>query len=196
MVIKAVIFDFAGVIGVDGYWVWLRENVPNIEEKRPFFQKISEEVDKGIISNKEFVEQIAKKSGKDIDIIWPQIFQRIVINTELLQYITVLRKQYKIGLLTNFTYEWLDEIFQKYNLAPYFDQIIISSRHKLIKPEPKAFLKILELLQITKEEAVFVDDRQGHVDASNKLGLKAFLFTTNEKLKEDLENYGMTFSPP
>lgn len=194
MVIKAVIFDFAGVIGVDGYWVWLRENVPNIEEKRPFFQKISEEVDKGIISNKEFVEQIARETGKDINLIWPQIFQKVVINKVLLQYITQLKKQYKIGLLTNFTYEWLDEIFQKHNLVPYFDQIIISSRHKLIKPETEAFLKILELLQVTKEEAVFVDDRQGHVDASNKLGLKAFLFTTNERLKEDLESYGIKVS--
>lgn len=191
MVIKAVIFDFAGVIGVDGYWVWLRENVPNIEKKRPFFQKISEEVDKGIITNKEFIEQIARETGKDVNVIWPQIFQKIVINKVLLQYIAQLKTQYKIGLLTNFTHEWLDEIFQKYTLAPYFDQIIISSRHKLIKPESEAFLKILELLQVTEEEAVFIDDRQGHVDASNKIGLKAFLFATNEKLKEDLENYGI-----
>ncbi|MDP3697003.1 MAG: hypothetical protein Q8R55_03135 [Candidatus Taylorbacteria bacterium] len=67
--IKALIFDFAGVIGVDGYWVWLRENVPHIEEQRPFFQKISEEVDKGIITNKDFVGQIAKETGKDVNII-------------------------------------------------------------------------------------------------------------------------------
>lgn len=191
MMIKAIIFDFGGVIATDGYWIWLGENVPDLEEKRPFFQKISEEVDKGIISNKAFVTQIARETGKDINLIWPQIFQKYVINAELLQYIAELKKQYKIGLLTNFTYEWLDEILQKYNLAPYFDQILISSRHKLIKPEPEAFLKILELLQVTKEEAVFIDDRQGHIDASNMIGLKAFLFTTNEKLKEDLENYGV-----
>lgn len=189
--VKAIIFDFAGVIGTDGYWVWLKENVSNIEEKRPFFQKISEEVDKGTITNKKFVEQIAKESGKDVNIIWPQIFSKIVINTELLEYITQLKRQYKIGLLTNFTYEWLDELFQKYNLTPYFDQTLISSQYKLIKPEAEAFYKILELLQVSKEEAVFIDDRQGHVDASNKLGLKAFLFTGNEKLKEDLENYGI-----
>lgn len=191
MVIKAVIFDFAGVIGVDGYWVWLEENVLNIEEKRPFFQKISEEVDKGIITNKEFVEQIARETKKDVNIIWPQIFQKIAINTALLEYITQLKTVYKIGLLTNYTYEWFDEIFQKHNLTPYFDQILISSRYKLIKPEPEAFLKILELLQVTKEEAVFIDDRQGHVDASNKIGLKAFLFVDNEKLKQDLESYGI-----
>ncbi|MBI3069799.1 MAG: HAD-IA family hydrolase [Candidatus Levybacteria bacterium] len=183
--------DFAGVIGVDGYWVWLRENVPNIEEKRPFFQKISEEVDKGIITNKEFVEQIARETKKDVNIIWPQIFQKIAINTALLEYITQLKTLYKIGLLTNYTYEWFDEIFQKHNLTPYFDQILISSRYKLIKPEPEAFLKILELLQVTKEEAVFIDDRQGHVDASNTIGLKAFLFADNAKLKQDLESYGI-----
>lgn len=50
---------------------------------------------------------------------------------------------------------------------------------------------MLELLQVKKEEAVFIDDRQRLVDASNELGLKAFLFTDNEKLKQDLENYGV-----
>ncbi|MDP3697004.1 MAG: HAD-IA family hydrolase [Candidatus Taylorbacteria bacterium] len=109
----------------------------------------------------------------------------------MLQYIAELKKHYKIGLLTNYTYEWLDEIFEKYNLAHYFDQKLISSRYKLIKPEPEAFLKMLELLQVKKEEAVFIDDRQRLVDASNELGLKAFLFTDNEKLKQDLENYGV-----
>lgn len=189
--VKAIIFDFAGVIGADGYWIWLRKNVPNIEEKRPFFQEISEKVDKGTITNSEFVDLIARETNTSKEKIWPEIFAEIIINTQLLDYIKHLKQHYKIGLLSNFTHVWLDEIFEKYSLHEFFDQLVISSRHRVIKPEPEAFQKIITLLEVPKEEAVFVDDRQGHVDASNTFGLKAFLFTTNEKLKQDLEEVGI-----
>ena len=189
--IKALIFDFAGVIGTDGYWVWLNENVKNIETNRVYFQDISEKVDRAKISNKEFVDLLSKKTGVEKARIWPEIFQRIVINYDLLEYIKKLKVNYKIGLLSNYTYQWLDKIFQKHNLDSLFDAKFISSRFKIIKPQPEAFNKILELLKITKDQAVFVDDRQGHVDAANALGIKAFLYTSNEKFMADLKSLGI-----
>jgi|SRR6185369_14673122 len=189
--IQAIIFDFAGVIGADGYWAWLRKNVPNLEDKRHFFQEISEKVDKGTITNQEFVDLIAKETSILHEKIWPEIFQEIVINDNLLSYIKILKKHYKVGLLSNFTHVWLEEIFDKYGLHTYFDKMFISSKHGFIKPEDEAFQKILTMLGVTKNDAIFIDDRQGHVDASNKFGLKAFLYVDNDKLKQDLENYGV-----
>ena len=109
--IKAIIFDFAGVIGTDGYWVWLKENVKDIENKIAHFQELSEKVDRGTITNKEFVDSLSQKTGIDSKEIWPAVFERIIINNGLLEYIRKLKANYKIGLLSNFTYEWLDEIF-------------------------------------------------------------------------------------
>lgn len=189
--VKAIIFDFAGVIGADGYWAWLRENVQDIENQKSYFQELSEKVDKGLITNRGFVDALSQKTSIDSLLIWPAIFEKIVINQELLDYIKKLKKNYKIGLLSNFTFEWLDEIFEKYNLSSLFDAEFISSKFKIIKPEAEAFHKVLELLGVSKEEAVFVDDRQGHVDAANALGIRAFLFTTNKNLKVDFENYGI-----
>lgn len=189
--ITAIIFDFAGVIGTDGYWMWLKENVQNIEAKRSYFQELSERVDKGIISNKEFVELLSAKTGVESSKIWPAVFKRIVLNEGLINYIRKLKKNYKIGLLSNFTFEWLDEIMEKHNLSSLFDAKFISSKYKMIKPEPEAFDKILELLGTSMSEVIFVDDRQGHVDAANILGVKAILYTTNENLMLDFENYGI-----
>lgn len=184
--IKAIIFDFAGVIGSDGYWIWLKEKFPSIEGKKGYFQEISEQVDKGIITNQEFAHLLSEKTGIPHKDIWPQIYGKIIINDELLLLIKELKKGYKIGLLTNYTYEWLDEIFSIHNLSQYFDVKLISSKYGIIKPEQESFRKILEMLDVKKGEAIFIDDRQSHVDASNKLGLKAFLYENLKKLKEDL----------
>lgn len=189
--IKAIIFDFAGVIGTDVYWVWLEGVVPDIEKKRSFFQELSNKADRGTITLEEDIETLSRETGVAKENIWEQIYQKIVINSDLVAYIKELKKKYKIGLLSNYTYQWLEDILQRYKLSVLFDTVVISSRHKVLKPEPKAFYKMLEQLGITKEEAIFIDDRDGHVDASNKLGLKAFLYTTNEKLKKDLEIHGI-----
>lgn len=188
--IKAILFDFAGVIGVDGYWVWVRENVADIEKKEAFFTKISDDVDKATITNKEFVDLIARESGVDSSRIWPEIYRKITIDHELLSYIAKLKSTYKIGLLSNFTHEWLDEVFKKHNLHSYFDALYISSRFGMIKPEEGAFRKALELIGTKPEETIFVDDRQVNVEAANKLGMGGILYTGIKQLKIDLQKYG------
>lgn len=192
--IKAIIFDFAGVIGADGYWVWLKKTVPELDSKREYFQKISEGVDRGKMADSEFLKAVSKGTGIPQDKIWQQVYKEIVINKELLQYIKQLKSKYKIGLLSNFHSPWLREIFTNHKLDLYFDKVIISSEHGIIKPEPAIFHKMLEMLNVTKEEAVFIDDRQVNVDAASNIGIKGILFSSNDQLKNSFLKLGIDFS--
>jgi putative hydrolase of the HAD superfamily len=189
--IKALIFDFAGVIGVDAYWVWLEENVPDFALQRDYFQAISDQVDRAEIPNQEFVRLIAERVGVNSEEVWPQIYDKLVINNELVAFIEQLKKKYRIALLSNYTYEWLEEVLARQNLSPLFDIIFISSRHALIKPEADAFRKVVELLQVAPHETVFIDDRQMHVDAARSLGIQALLFTDAAQLRQDLARLGV-----
>ncbi len=190
--IKAILFDFAGVIGTDGYWVWLKEKVPDLEKKRYYFQTLSEKIDLGSITNQEFIEGVAKGVNLPGGIIWKEIFKKIVINTELLGLISLLRKKYRIGLLTNYNYKWMNELLELYKLNKYFDVKVISSLCKMIKPDKEIYLKTLNFLKIKEEEALFFDDRQKNVDGGENAGIKSFIFTTNQQFKEDLKNCGIT----
>lgn len=105
--------------------------------------------------------------------------------------ISKLKKQYKICLLTNFTNEWINQLIDTYELDRYFDIKVISSVYKLIKPDKKIYLIALSLLKSKPEEAIFIDDRQYNVDGGENAGIKSLLFTTNEKLKKDFENFGI-----
>ena len=186
--IKAILFDFAGVIGADGYWIWLKEKVLDLEDKKSYFQSLSEKIDRGDITNKEFIEAVAKESKSSLKIVWPEIFKKIIINAELLNLISQLKKKYRVGLLTNYNYIWMKELLKFYKLDKYFDVKVISSFYKMIKPNKEIYLKTLELLKVKPEEAIFIDDRLHNVDGGENAGIKSFLYTTNQKLKEDLKS--------
>lgn len=102
-----------------------------------------------------------------------------------------LKKKYKIGLLPNASNILRDEILGKYDLEKYFDEIVISSEVKHIKPEPEMVEEIIRRLGVKNNEVVFFDDHQKNVDAAEKLGIESFLYESNEKLVEDLKNLGL-----
>ena len=192
--IRAIIFDFAGVIGTEGYSLWAKEKKSQgIEATSTYFHDISNRLDRGDITREEFTQDLSKKVGTDSKKIWGEMFKKIKINHELLNIITKLRKNYKIGLLTNYNYLWMNELFSIYKLEKYFDSKVISSLYKVIKPEKKIYQISLELLKIKPEEAIFFDDRQRNIDGGESVGIKSFLFTTNQKLIEDLKTYGIIF---
>ena len=192
--IKAIIFDFAGVIGTEGYSLWAKEKkAQGIEATSTYFHDISNRLDRGDITREEFTQDLSKKVGTDSKKIWGEMFKKIKINHELLNIITKLRRNYKIGLLTNYNYLWMNELFSIYKLEKYFDSKVISSLHKVIKPEKKIYQISLELLKIKPEEAIFFDDRQRNIDGGESVGIKSFLFTTNQKLIEDLRSYDIIF---
>lgn len=189
--IKAIIFDFAGVIGTDSYWQWLEQKMPDIEQKREIFDQLANKVDKGEISNNEFVRALSEKLHVPPERVWKEIFPLTVINYELLGIIEILKKKYKIALFSNYTHEWLKEIIEKHHLSKHFDVIFISSEHGMRKPEAMAFQKILDMLGVTKEEAIFVDDRKNNLDAAKVFGIQSFQYTTPAVLREDLQKAGI-----
>ena len=192
--IKAIIFDFAGVISTEAYWMWLSKNVSEFGTKQEYFMEIADKIDKADISNDDFVKILSEETGIPAEEIRDSVFEELVINTELLALIEKLKKHYKLGLLSNYHGVWLRHLLEKYELYPYFDEVIISSEHKIIKPEPEIFHKMVTMLGVAENESVFIDDKQKNADASERVGMHGLLFTTNEKLKEDFQKLGMTIA--
>lgn len=186
--IKALLFDFAGVLGAEWKWIWDNQEPENFSSIK---QKMFDQVDKGEITTAELIKKISQIAGIPESRVWPEIFPQIKINWELVRYIEVLRKRYKIGLLSNYNHDFLEEVFHKHDLSKYFDAIYISSRYKMIKPELGAFEKAIELLGVGKEEVIFIDDRQIHVDASKKYNIQSILYTSVKQLRGDLKNIGV-----
>jgi HAD superfamily hydrolase (TIGR01509 family) len=189
--IKALIFDFAGVIGADGYWLWLKENVPDIEHHKEVFHEISIRADRGEISADDFMRFVGDRTGYDPEVILSGFLKKVEINQPLVNLIEKLKPDYKIGLLSNFVFEWLNKILTTNDLYRLFDSAIISSRSKMVKPDKEIFELSCKELGVLPEEAIFIDDRIGHVDASISFGLKGILYTDLSSLSKKFVELGV-----
>lgn len=191
--IKAIVFDFAGVIASESFFLWLKDNVNDFERTKQFYLDLSYKADSGQMTGEEFAAVLAKKSGIPAKDVWPQIFQRMVINPQIVRLLVKLRKNYKVGLLTNHIVAWITEAIRRYRLTPYFDTIIISSKEKIIKPDPRIFRIMLKRLGVEPSETIFIDDREINVSGADKLGIKGLLYITDKKLIRDLKRFGIIF---
>ena len=107
------------------------------------------------------------------------------INEGVVAIIRKLCGRYKLGVLSNCLpglAGWLDD----WRILDLFDVVLCSGDEGLVKPDPAFFQQMLDRLQVAPEEAIFVDDYPGHVEAAGALGLGAILFTTSEELEDDL----------
>lgn len=129
--IKVLLFDFTGVIAIDGFWQWMSLHIPDIEKYKPYFKKKSVKWDKGNISLREEM----KKFGQEVNIPFEKIWQGVIDNfkpdEKMLKLIASLRSKYKIGILSNFPRELFEALEKKYAFAEYFDDMIISSVKEL-----------------------------------------------------------------
>ena len=184
--IQAVVFDFAGVIINKAGWLWLAETFPDLEEKRDFLRDVSNKADRGDMTTQEFVQIIAEVTHTPAKEVWPEIRKRVVVNRDLLAFIDELKKTYRTGLLSNYVYDWANEIMTDFDLYKYFDHVVISSQVRMIKPDPRIFMKTLALMETAPEETIFVDDLQKNIDAACELGIKGILYTSVHQLKTDM----------
>jgi putative hydrolase of the HAD superfamily len=67
-----------------------------------------------------------------------------------------------------------------------FDVLVWSYQLHVTKPDPAIYRYVLEKLGTQPAETLFIDDRPVNVEAAISIGMKGMVFTTVEKLREDL----------
>lgn len=191
--IKAIVFDFYGVIIPEVYWAWLEKTVKDLDKKEDYFFNLANDMDKGKKNPDQALEELEIATGVPKDQISPQMDKETVINKPLLNLINELKKKYKIGLLSNSDAGWLDLILIKHNLKEYFDEIVSSSAVGFIKPQPEIFQIMLDRLKVKPTEIIFIDDRLKNIEAAKALGIDAILYENVEGLKKQFKKRQVDF---
>lgn len=86
------------------------------------------------------------------------IFESHIIPEENIKIIKEIKKGYKVGLITNFVYEWIKKAFKVEGIDSLFDVVIVSSKIGVRKPTAEIFYIALKSFFIKPNEAVFVSD--------------------------------------
>jgi HAD superfamily hydrolase (TIGR01509 family) len=191
--IKVIAFDYTGVVAPGPFSSWLKKNFPRNDIKHKLFEKHSKRWDIGEVDLDEYYKLISEMSGISPELIWDTFYHNSIYNEEVVGIINKLKKNYKVILFSNHHNDLLRKILEKHVITHLFDEIIVSSEHKMAKPNKDFFHLMLSIAGANKDEVVFIDDNKLNVDQSNKLGIKALLFINVKTLKKDLLNIGIKF---
>lgn len=170
--VKAIIFDFGGVIVRDFYSPLvdrLKDGVS--QEKRDEFDAAEEAVVKGGVSKEEFFAQFDRLLGAG----FVQHLDRNVEatydspNPEAINLIKDLKAKYKVGLLSNNFPFWVG-VLRKQEYFKLFDAVTVSCETGLAKPDKEIYLLAAKSLGVEPAECVFVDDKQINVDGALAAG--------------------------
>ena len=183
-----IIFDFYGVIGGEISPRWFRNHFD--EAKASILKdKYFVPADKGIFTIEETLENMANDLGFSYDEILTEFKSYVTLNTELLSYITKLRKNNNVALLSNAAKGIYELFFPDLNLNDYFDKVFLSFKEKLIKPDFKFYELCVKSFKRDFDKVIMIDDNINNVKDLDKINIEGIQYKNNQELFNKLDKY-------
>jgi HAD superfamily hydrolase (TIGR01509 family) len=194
---SAVVFDLGNVLIPFDYSVALNKlnHIEPILGNRfiEFYNSnyhIHRDFEKGIVSEADFLNTMLNALENKINAdTFCKIFSDIfTVDENVVSLLPVLKKDYKLFLLSNTNsihqrYGW-----QKYEFIKYFDELILSHEIGSVKPEEKIYRAVEKASGFPSEEHFYVDDIEEYVNAAKNLGWDAVQFVDYNNLFSDLKS--------
>lgn len=198
--IRAVIFDFGGVIvrTADAAgrrrWEEQLELPPKALEALVFDSEPAKRATLGQATESEVWAHVARTLN--LDDAQLQACQRDFwggdrLDTELVDLIQSLRPRYRTGILSNAWPRARTAFTERFGLDAAVDDILISAEVGLAKPDPRIYQLAAERLGVRPEEAVFVDDYAPNVEAAQAAGMRAIHFRAGLDVRAALRAAGV-----
>ncbi len=99
---------------------------------------------------------------------------------------TLKKSDYRLFGLTNWAAETFPYVYYNHDFFQLFEDIVVSGREGMIKPEPEIFELCVSRNQIRAEESLFIDDNLENVEVAKQLGMHAIHFKDPEQLRQSL----------
>lgn len=197
--IKFVYFDVGGVVIKDfsgtNKWEELKSGMGIKLDQAKAFNEIFDKYEPDVCV------------GRDVETLVPMLREKLILrlpenysflldfvnrfqkNESIWPILEELKKNRKLGLLTNMYPNMLDAIY-KADLMPKveWDAVIDSSIEKVRKPQVEIFQIAQDRAGVKGEEILFVENGAKHVDAAKKFGWQTFLYDSGNinKSNKDL----------
>lgn len=184
--IKAIIFDCFGVLTTD-LWKEFCATLPSDE----IIQKakdLNHQYDAGQISLEQFIREVNQVTGRG-----PEVIKKIFTNDDseknekLLDYIGQLKRNYKLGILSNVATSWVVDYFLSPEEQKLFDTMVFSFQLGYGKPDAQIYKEALKKLKVQPDEAIFIDDNDRYCEAARQLGIQAIWYQDFPQMKEELQ---------
>ena len=195
MTIRAVYIDLGGVI-VRTEFQAPRQHLAErlaIEYdglvKQVFDSETSDQASLGLISEQEHWAAVARRlqlPESEIQAVREEFFAGDVIDLRLLDFMRAVRKQYKVGLISN-AWSGLRAWIISKKFEDVFDAMTISAEVGVVKPDARIYRKALDTLAVAPAESVFLDDFPDNVAGARALGMQAIHFKQVDQALAELK---------
>lgn len=195
--IKAVLFDFGGVVAEEAF----REGLEAIARKNgldphQFFIMAREFVYRtgyvtGIADESDYWKALREKTGitgtdKEFR---EEILKRFTLRQEMLSVVESLKSSgFTVGILSDQT-NWLEEINQRHPFFHHFDHVFNSFHLNKSKRDSVVFKEVCSKLGLKPEEVLFVDDGSENVERASRQGLKTIHFRNADAFRKVIQKF-------
>jgi 2-haloacid dehalogenase len=199
--IKAIIFDFGGVvINWDPHKVFNKYFANDRQAISNFLTEINFASwnlaqDKGY----PFAEAVLELSAqfpqyahliRAYDEEWEQSISGVIPGTvEILHRLKAAG--YRLYGLTNWSAEKFHLVKHKFEVFNVFEDIVVSGDVKLIKPDPAIFDLLLQRIHLPAVECLLVDDSVQNIEVATKMGFATHHFSAPAQLELVLNSMGL-----
>lgn len=186
--IKVVFFDFGGVLAEEGWVNGLTDIAHHHGFYPPMFFDDACDVlwSTGYMYGKAVEETFWLKFSErydfrmTVDEMRKVIFTRFNMRPDVLNLVKEVRGAgFRTAILSDQT-NWLDEFNHRYGFYELFDRVYNSYNLGIGKKDSRIFPQVCADMGIDTEEALFVDDNEGHIGRAKECGLSVVHFIEPE----------------
>jgi epoxide hydrolase-like predicted phosphatase len=194
MTIRAVFFDLGGVIVRTEFQAprqHLAERLGMEYDdlvKLVFESKSAIQATVGLLTEDEHWAAVALRlhlSESEIQAVRDEFFAGDVIDLPLLDFMRGLRKQFKVGLISN-AWSGLRPWIVAKKFEDAFDAMTISAEAQVAKPDAGIYQIALEKFGVAPAESVFLDDFPANVTGAQEVGMQAIQFIRPTQALDEL----------
>ena len=198
--IKAVIFDFGGVlIDWNPYYLY-RKVLPNDNEIAGFLQET------GILDwNYTFDQGYPFSLGiAELSRRFPQRAELIrmfderwleTLGTTFDATIELVKAVKAHGIpvygLTNWSSEKFEQVRPQFEFMDLFKDIVVSGNVKIAKPDTRIYTLLLERNGLSAADCLYIDDSKENIRAARQVGLQSIEYQSSQKLREEMTKHGV-----
>ena len=195
MTIRAVIFDFGGVIvrtedqSPRLKWAERLGVTPDILSATVFDSEAAAEATIGRVPAEAVWAHVAATLDLDADALAQlraDFFAGDRCDDALVAFLRSLRPAYKTGILSNAWSDGRQVIAGKFALGDAADDLVISAEVGVAKPDPRIYELATTRLDVRPDETILVDDFVRNIDGARKFGMQAVHFRNREQAIADV----------
>ncbi len=200
MSLKAIIFDFGGVLYKlpDRAWIRRWQKLLNLKDEgalmalmsSPNESELMRDVLTGKVPEEEMWTGLAKRFH-----IRPELLERIRrtsmskgrLNRELADYLSSLRGRFTTAILSNAGTSSRAMFSDVYGLDKISDVMIISAEEGVAKPDQRIYQVAVDRLEVEPQEALFLDDLSENVESARAFGMHVVQYENNQQAIAEVE---------